>query len=312
MSRLKSEVPNLTTINCICHLSAIVASKACEQLSESCENLIRGIATYISGSPKRSTILTEFQEFFGVEKNKILKLCNTRWFVLHKCVIRILDNWDVLKHFFILAVNEDKLRSAEIILEQLNNNSIKAYLLFLKYVLNFLNNFNALFQSRKILIHKLCENSQHIIRQIAQNFVISEALKNIDTLDVTNEHVIQHLNDIYVGPECENFLATQSLEFSKEIKLKCLEFYKTAVREMMKRLPYNNSFFKQLVFLDPKIALFDEARTEIKDLTAVATRLGFIDITKLAYEWRILPTIFNDQEKKELASLEINEMWKKY
>lgn len=136
-------------------------------------------------------------------------------------------------------------------------------------------------------------------------------MKNIDTLDVNNEHVIQHLNDIYVGPECENFLATQSLEFSKEIKLKCLEFYKTAVREMMKRLPYNNSFFKQLVFLDPKIALFDEARTEIKDLTAVATRLGFIDITKLAYEWRILPTVFNDQEKKELASLEINEMWKK-
>lgn len=164
MSRLKSEVPNLITINCICHSSAIVASKACEQLSESCENLIRDIATYISGSPKRSTILTEFQEFFGVEKNKILKLCNTKWLVLHKCVIRILDNWDVLKHFFILAVNEDKLRSAEIILEQLNNNSIKAYLLFLKYVLNFLNNFNALFQSRKILIHKLCENSQHIIR----------------------------------------------------------------------------------------------------------------------------------------------------
>lgn len=97
------------------------------------------------------------------------------------------------------------MRSAEIILEQLNNNSIKAYLLFLKYVLNFLNNFNALFQSRKILIHKLCENSQHIIRQIAQNFVISEALKNIDTLDVNNEHVINTLMIYMWDPNVRTF-----------------------------------------------------------------------------------------------------------
>ena len=40
-------------------------------------------------------------------------------------------------------------------------------------------------------------------------------------------------------------------------------------------------------------------------------RIGQIDITKLAFEWRILPSMFNDVEKKELASLEIEEMWKK-
>jgi len=87
-----------------------------------------------------------------------------RWLILHKCVIKLLDNWEVLRNYFMLAVVEDNLQSAEIILTQLNDNSIKAYLLFLKYSLHFLNYFNALFQSRKILIHKLFINSQQLIR----------------------------------------------------------------------------------------------------------------------------------------------------
>lgn len=146
---MQSEVPSVILLKCICHSSAIIASKAYQELPESCESLIRGITTYISGSAKRCAILREFQDFFAVEKNKILKLSNTRWLVLHKCVIRILENWDVLKSYFILAVHEDKLRSAEIILTQLNDNSIKSCFLFLKYILNFLNSFNAFFNHAK-------------------------------------------------------------------------------------------------------------------------------------------------------------------
>lgn len=97
-------------LNCICHSSAIIASKACEKLPQFCKNLIRGVATYISSSAKRCAILKEFQEFFDVEKNKILKLSSTRWLVLHKCVVRLLDNWKVLKAYFTLAIHEDKLK----------------------------------------------------------------------------------------------------------------------------------------------------------------------------------------------------------
>jgi len=102
--------------------------------------LLRGIANYISGSAKRCAILGEFQDIFNVERNKILKLSNSQWLVLHKCIVRLLDNWDVSKNYFVLAVVEDKLKSAEIILNQLNDNFIKAYILFLKYSLNFFNN----------------------------------------------------------------------------------------------------------------------------------------------------------------------------
>lgn len=90
--RLKSEVPGVVLMNCICHSSAIIASKACAELPQSCESLIKSVATYISGSVKRCAMLSEFQNFFNVEKLKILKLSNTRWLVLHKCIIRLLDN----------------------------------------------------------------------------------------------------------------------------------------------------------------------------------------------------------------------------
>lgn len=197
----------------------------------------------------------------------------------------ILKNWQVLEQYFILTVVEDKTKSAENILELLNDKSVKAYLLFLKYSLKYFNSFNALFQSRKILIHKLFENSQRLIYQIAQNFIKPEFLENSFDFNFENEEIRQALENIYVGPDCESFLETQPFEFKQEIKLKCLDFYLTAVREMCKRLPYNDFLIiKELTLFNPTIALYHDGKNKIKDLTLIATQIGNIDITKLAYE----------------------------
>lgn len=91
-TRLKKEVPTLISLRYICHSSALVASKACSKLPESCNFVLHAIATYFFNSLKRSSILTEFQTVFGVELHKILKLSGTRWLVLQKCVVRLLDN----------------------------------------------------------------------------------------------------------------------------------------------------------------------------------------------------------------------------
>lgn len=106
------------------------------------------------------------------------------------------------------------------------------------------------------------------------------------------------------------FLQTLPSKCAQEIKLTCLQFYITVVCEMLKRLPYNDIIFQQLMFL-PKIALYDESRIQFKDLTLIATRIGHIDVTQLAFEWTILSSVFNNEEKKELESFEIDLMWKK-
>lgn len=78
---------------------------------------------------------------------------------------------------------------------------------------------------------------------------------------------------------------------------------------MMKRLPYKDAFFEQLNFLEPKVALlYIESRNKFKDLSHIASKIENIDISKLAFEWRILPTVFNDTDKSELTSLDIDNM----
>lgn len=72
VTRLKKEVPALVVLIYTCHSSALIASKACAKLPNSCENVLHAVATYFSGSSKKSAILYEFQNFFGVESRKII------------------------------------------------------------------------------------------------------------------------------------------------------------------------------------------------------------------------------------------------
>jgi len=44
------------------------------------------------------------------------EITDTCWLALHQCVVRILDCWESLTKFFRIAVFEDKLKSAKIIL----------------------------------------------------------------------------------------------------------------------------------------------------------------------------------------------------
>lgn len=67
------------------------------------------------------------------------------------------------------------------------------------------------------------------------------------------------------------------------------------VREILKRLPYNDEFFKQLNFRDPKIALYKEGRNKIKYLSYIAKQVEHINISDLAFEWDILPSGFDEQ-----------------
>jgi len=144
-SHLTNDVPSAILIRRLCHSSALVAGKACEKLPRGPEELLRSISTYCSGSAKRCSQLTEMQEYFHMERKKILKLASTRWLSMHQCVSRILEYWVVLINYFRVAVVEDKLLGAENILRSMENSYTKAYLLFFKYVLNILNKFNALF-----------------------------------------------------------------------------------------------------------------------------------------------------------------------
>jgi len=52
------------------------------------------------------------------------------------------------------------------ILKLLNDKSIKAYVAFMCFVLNYFNSFNALFQSKDLMIHKFFPSIERILKQI--------------------------------------------------------------------------------------------------------------------------------------------------
>lgn len=106
---------------------------------------------------------------------------------MHQCVVRMLKCWNSLTHYFLVAVNEDHLKSEETILESLNNNIVKAYFYFLKYALNLFNSFNAMFQSEKIIIHKMYSHSIRLINTLAQNFIKPKLISdNIHQISFSN------------------------------------------------------------------------------------------------------------------------------
>lgn len=105
----------------------------------------------LCGSAKRCAELLEFQEYYNSEKLKVLHLSSTRWLSMHECVERFLKPWDVLKSYFEVALIENRLKQPEFIISFFNDET-KAYFYFFKFVLNYINEFNALCQSRGILI----------------------------------------------------------------------------------------------------------------------------------------------------------------
>lgn len=70
---------------------------------------------------------------------------------------------------------------------------------------------------------------------------------------------------------------------------------------MIKHLPCKNSFLEHLSFLEPNNAFYNEGRIKIKDLSHIAARFENINFSQLAYEWRILPYRFNNEEKNSIS-----------
>ncbi|XP_075157987.1 uncharacterized protein LOC142231254 [Haematobia irritans] len=305
--RLLIDNPDTITIKCLCHYAAIVANKAYMTLPRAPEELIRQIGTYMSGSAKRCSELREFQDLLNEEKRRILKVSETRWLSRQKCVERILSNWNVLLEYFKFASQRDKLKSAEAIYNDLTNECNKAYLLFLKYVLNSFNCLNALFQSKKTLIYIVHSESMKIFLKLGQNCIKKSELK-IDCV-VRSPHISVQIEDVFLGLECEEFLKDIPENTVKKIKTDCLQFYLTALEEIQKRLPLKeDSIFKEMEFLNPMAAFSENGKKFKFDLLCSKYKISINDTIQ---EFITLEYNFTQNEIKEFEAMDIVEFWTK-
>lgn len=311
MTHITKESPDVITMRCICHSSALIASKATEQLPRSVEHLIRSVASYVSGSAKRCAQLNEIQDYFDGQRKQILKLADTRWLAMHQCVVRLIECWESLTQYFQIAIFEDKLKSAENIHAELLNPFTKCYFYFFKFVLDYFNKFNSFFQSRSIIIHKLFSLSLSLIKSISQNFIKPKLINdNIFRIDFNNKVNQLPILELFVGTECQNILNLQPENKIVLFKEKCLNFYITSAQDIVKRLPLDNELIHELTFIDPNIALDLENRKNLIHFPFLVSKFRkYINEDKLIEEWRQLPCEFNLKEIHRLKSLNIPDMW---
>lgn len=247
------------------------SARQCHQRSKNREKktLRFYIISFVLGSAKRQAGLEEFQEYFNAEKHKILKLCTTRWLCRHQCVARMLEQWDVLIHFFTTAsfdeasLPQNRKRPATEIMNDLKNPFNRAYFLFMDYTLNFFNKFNALFQSKSVMIHRLRDESIQLLKDLCQNYLMPENIDRITTTKLDDPRTYLALEEIYMGPKCEKFMKQypQYVDGFKVVRQKGLDFYVAAAKDIAVRLPsLNDPLFKEVKFVDPSVALSSTAR----------------------------------------------------
>ncbi|XP_066599937.1 protein FAM200A-like [Prorops nasuta] len=320
-TRLLNICPQLVTMPCICHSSALTASSACKTLPNKCTIFIKKIVSFINGSTKRYVIFKEFQESFDKNTKNLIKYGETRWLSHHKCIERILEKWDTIQKFLVEQQLE-KIKEAEELLIIMENSETKAYLYFLETVLKKFNTFNALFQSKETKIHLINRCSRNFLLFFLQTFIKPVLLKqNVFLPFVRNETFLKNENflpveTINIGSDCAGYLEKMLEEKKiteaqvKSTRQNCLAFFIKASKEIRDRFPIFNSFLENLDIFEKDKALFDEDREASSfKLLQICRRLGNFNENAIKKEWEFLNAKESSVIKKYWSKLEFDDMW---
>ena len=92
----------------MCHLANLCLLAEVKMLPVDVDDFFVDLYYYFEKIAKRKEELSEFQEFIGTKKLKIVKHCKTRWFSLEIVVGRVLQQWVALHGYFDHVSESDK------------------------------------------------------------------------------------------------------------------------------------------------------------------------------------------------------------
>ena len=87
-------------------------------------------------------------------------------------------------------------------------------------------------------------------------------------IDPSNMDQLLPISEIYLGKNCLDIFIQEDVKSCDvtEFKTRCLSFYKTAFEEIRRMLPLNGSFFHELEFIEPTVALDLNSRNRLPSL----------------------------------------------
>ncbi|XP_036320746.1 uncharacterized protein LOC118735203 [Rhagoletis pomonella] len=299
---LKTET-DVFHITCTCHSLHLCCSYACKKLPSSIEVLCRNIYSFFSHSPKRIYEFREFQDYCSVKPHKILGICQTRWLSLEAVICRLIEQWESLRLYFIsnfLEVNG--IRSAE--LANAMNSKLKAYLLFLSYILPIINNLDKEFQSDSCRLPYLYSNIKSNFLLILSNLLDQ---KKFNDVCINYRDKSNHINvlKIFIGTSSEEFVQSNlSVTEIIEIKTNILEFYIELLDQIKARFDFGREDLQLLKIITPGNVLLEE-NVEILPLILKFKNLVDCDPDKVITQWKLLRSSDNNFKK----DMDITSFW---
>lgn len=161
-TRLKAHNPHLELVRCVCHSLHLCAQAAFKELPANLDFLLRESFSWFSHSPNRRYDYRQLWQTLEPDSQplKLVAPATTCWLSLSDCIIRILDQWDVLKLHFGLAAKNERCYSARMLHDMYGDDTNRLYLLFLPPILAEFAKMNRLFQHREADQYKLSMDLQ--------------------------------------------------------------------------------------------------------------------------------------------------------
>lgn len=317
--KLQEYCENLITMPCPCHASASAANAACAAIPKACEELLRKVASFISGSPKRVCTFQQLRKSFAFRDNdrKMFKQSEMRWISRYSCVAKLNENWNALLKCLQEEQLNEKSKSKAVLLTMMRNPEIRAYFLFLEYILKAFNKFHASFESQDTKVYLLQPAAEDLLRSVVRNVVKNKLLDSaisgvIDPFLACNR---LSSDQVIVGRACQEFLNRLNRkgrdDIVKSIYANCFLFYNIAAKEIREKIFVKEEFLSKLRIFDLKFALQrKDEDNSVQDVLFVAKRFDEFDEEMLQKEWQSLNLDFALEQKEKITVLDFDNAWK--
>ncbi|KAK3911427.1 Zinc finger protein 862 [Frankliniella fusca] len=313
MTRLKESCPGIVIMRCVCHSLHLAARDASKALPRACEDLARNTYSFFKHSSKRVAQFAEFQQYLEVAEHKMLLLSVTRWLCLRENIDRILEQWEPLRLYLTEARFEDSTHGTEMLYSWLNDPQMKAYYLFLAWVLPKVSQMNAYFQHSKVVVTSLYEKMTSGYKELLQSFMKSTYLTRtpLSEVDPNQRDMYWPLANLYLGgPVAEQLkhprLTPPQIE---DFKLRCRNYLIALCAGIKQRFDFDDPLIQGLPTLKPSKAISYEDRQythsilPFADLVPRAKPADPETLQAIDDQWRRLPLdpdipreIINEQE----------------
>ena len=284
LTRLKAKQPALVSFHCNCHLAALIANHACRAMPDYLEDVTIQLWYFFQKSPKRYRTFEEFQVFVDAKPHKLLKAGQTRWLSLEMCVNRLLEQLDALVSYF--RSTDERSSSIQRISTSLEKPLTKVYLMFLSSALQVINAFNKLMQIQAPTVHFLHREVQSFVKKLLLRFmlpsVVQETQVSLIDLDDTSQYL--PVEEVFVGDRARRYLDGEYDLQTNEVRIfceTCKQFWLTAAKYAVKKLPIDSDFLNSLSWLHPRT----------RDYSMLNQVVGIS---------RCLPQVIKDEERAQL------------